>query len=51
VILLDRRVVVKRYGPLLLSGLPKAERVMGSWAEVRTKCEDFFARHGIGASV
>ncbi len=51
VILLDRRVVAKRYGPLLLSGLPRAERVMGSWAEVRTKCEDFFARHGIGASV
>ena len=51
VILLDRRVVVKRYGPLLLSGLPRAERIMGSWAEVRTKCEDFFARHGIGASV
>lgn len=51
VILLDRRVVVKRYGPLLLSGLPRAERVMGTWAEVRTKCEDFFARHGIGASV
>lgn len=51
VILLDRRAVVKRYGPLLLSGLPRAERVMGSWAEVRTKCEDFFARHGIGASV
>ena len=51
VILLDRRVVVKRYGPLLLSGLPRAERIMGSWAEVLTKCEDFFARHGIGASV
>jgi ATP-dependent DNA helicase DinG len=51
VILLDRRVVAKRYGPLLLSGLPRAEQVMGSWAEVRTKCEDFFARHGIGASV
>jgi ATP-dependent DNA helicase DinG len=51
VILLDRRVVAKRYGPLLLSGLPRAERVMGSWSEVLTKCEDFFARHGIGASV
>ena len=51
VILMDRRVVSKRYGPLLLSGLPRAERVMGTWAEVRTKCEDFFARHGIGASV
>ena len=51
VILLDRRVLAKRYGPLLLSGLPRAEKVIGTWAEVRTKCEDFFARHGIGASV
>jgi ATP-dependent DNA helicase DinG len=51
VILLDSRVVTKRYGPLLLSGLPRAERVIGSWAQVRTKCEDFFARQGIGAAV
>jgi ATP-dependent DNA helicase DinG len=51
VILLDSRVVTKRYGPLLLSGLPRAERVVGSWAQVRTKCEDFFARQGIGAAV
>jgi ATP-dependent DNA helicase DinG len=51
VILLDSRVVTKRYGPLLLSGLPRAERVVGSWVQVRTKCEDFFARQGIGAVV
>ena len=51
VVLLDSRVVTKRYGPLLLGGLPRAERVVGSWAQVRTRCEDFFARHGIGASV
>jgi len=51
VVLLDSRVVTKRYGPLLLCGLPHAERVVGSWAQVRTKCEDFFARHGIGAAV
>jgi len=51
VVLLDSRVVTKRYGPLLLSGLPRAERIIGSWSEVRTKCEDFFARHGIGAIV
>jgi ATP-dependent DNA helicase DinG len=51
VILLDSRVVTKRYGPLLLSGLPRAERIVGSWAQVRTKCEDFFARQGIGAAV
>ena len=36
VILLDSRVVTKRYGPLLLTGLPRAERVVGSWAQVRT---------------
>jgi ATP-dependent DNA helicase DinG len=51
VLLCDRRVLSKRYGPLVLSGLPRAERVVGTWAEVRTKCEDFFARHGIGANV
>ncbi len=51
VILLDTRVLTKRYGPLILSGLPKAERVVGSWAQVRIKVEDFFARHGIGAAV
>jgi ATP-dependent DNA helicase DinG len=51
VVLLDRRVVVKRYGPMILEGLPPADRVVGGWAEVRTKCEDFFARFGIGAEV
>ncbi|MEO8448751.1 MAG: helicase C-terminal domain-containing protein [Gemmatimonadota bacterium] len=51
VVLLDGRVLAKRYGPMMLSGLPKATRVIGTWAEVRTKCEDFFARFGIGASV
>ncbi|HEY8061498.1 MAG TPA: helicase C-terminal domain-containing protein, partial [Gemmatimonadales bacterium] len=50
VLLLDRRVVTRRYGAMLLEGLPPAERVVGSWAHVRTKCEDFFARHGIGAA-
>jgi ATP-dependent DNA helicase DinG len=51
VVLLDSRAVTKRYGPLLLGGLPPAERVVGTWSQVRTKCEDFFARHGIGAVV
>jgi len=51
VILLDKRVVTKRYGPLVLSGLPRADRVIGPWSEVRTRVEDFFARHGIEASV
>jgi ATP-dependent DNA helicase DinG len=51
VVLLDSRVVTKRYGHLLLSGLPRADRIVGSWSEVRIKCEDFFARQGIGAPV
>jgi ATP-dependent DNA helicase DinG len=51
VLLLDPRVITKRYGPLVLGGLPRAERIVGSWAQVRTRCEDFFARFGIGASV
>ncbi|HEY7682814.1 MAG TPA: helicase C-terminal domain-containing protein [Gemmatimonadales bacterium] len=51
VVLLDKRVLTKRYGPLVLSGLPRADRVIGRWQDVRTRIEDFFARHGIGASV
>jgi ATP-dependent DNA helicase DinG len=51
VILMDRRVLARRYGPLILSGLPPADRATGSWAQVRTRCEDFFARFGIGAEV
>lgn len=51
VVLLDKRVITKRYGPLVLSGLPRADKVVGRWADVRTRIEDFFARHGIGASV
>jgi ATP-dependent DNA helicase DinG len=51
VVLLDSRAVTRRYGPILLDGLPRAERVVGTWAQVRSKCEDFFARYGIGAVV
>lgn len=50
VLLLDRRVITKRYGSLVLRGLPPADRVIGTWAEVRTRCEDFLARNGIGAA-
>lgn len=51
VVLLDSRVVTKRYGQLLLSGLPRADRIVGSWSQIRIKCEDFFARQGTGAAV
>jgi len=49
VVLLDRRVVTKRYGAMILAGLPPATRLVGHWADVRGACEEFFARHGIGA--
>jgi ATP-dependent DNA helicase DinG len=49
VVLLDRRVVTKRYGAIILEGLPPATRLVGPWADVRAACEEFFARHGIGA--
>jgi ATP-dependent DNA helicase DinG len=51
VVLLDKRVITKRYGRLVLDGLPAADRVIGTWAQVRTRIEDFYARHGIGAGV
>lgn len=51
VVLMDRRVLARRYGPLILEGLPPADRITGSWQEIRSKCEDFFARFGIGAEV
>ena len=49
VVLLDRRVVTKRYGTTILQGLPEARRVVGHWGDVRGACEEFFAQHGIGA--
>jgi ATP-dependent DNA helicase DinG len=49
VVLMDHRVVSRRYGQILLASLPPAERVIAPWGETRTAAEDFFARHGIGA--
>jgi ATP-dependent DNA helicase DinG len=49
VMILDPRVVTRNYGDLLLRSLPPAERVVGTWTEVRSAAEEFFARHGIGA--
>jgi ATP-dependent DNA helicase DinG len=49
VILMDSRIVTRRYGMLLLESLPPASRVIGPWVGVRTATEDFFARHGIGS--
>jgi ATP-dependent DNA helicase DinG len=44
VVLLDRRVITRRYGPLVLDGLPPAERVIGRWQDVREACEEFFTQ-------
>jgi ATP-dependent DNA helicase DinG len=51
VVLLDRRIVTKRYGRVMLDGLPPAERVVGDWHDVRGVVAAFFARHGSGAPV
>jgi len=49
VILLDNRVVTRRYGQVLLASLPPARRVVAPWGQVRNDVEEFFALHGIGA--
>ncbi len=51
VVLVDRRVVTKRYGATILHGLPPASKTVGSWGDVRRALEEFFAQHGIGAPV
>jgi len=50
VVLLDSRVLTRRYGAWILEGLPRAARVEGPWSRVRLSIEDFFARHGVGCS-
>ncbi len=49
VVLLDRRVVTKRYGATMLEGLPPASKAIGTWPDVRRELEEFFAMHSIGA--
>ncbi len=49
VVLLDRRVVTKRYGATMLEGLPPASQAIGNWPDVRRALEEFFAMHSIGA--
>jgi ATP-dependent DNA helicase DinG len=48
VVLLDRRVVTKRYGTTMLEGLPPATKAIGNWPDVRRELEEFFAMHSIG---
>jgi len=51
VVLLDRRVVTKRYGATMLEGLPPAVKAIGNWPDVRRELEEFFAMHSIGSPV
>ena len=51
VVLLDRRVVTKRYGSAMLEGLPPATKAIGNWPDVRREVEEFFALHSIGAPI
>ncbi len=48
VVLLDPRVLRKRYGATLLAGLPPAERVVGPWVELTRRIREFYEMHGIG---
>jgi ATP-dependent DNA helicase DinG len=43
VVLLDSRVVHKRYGSTFLSSLPPARRVIADWAGVAAALRGFFA--------
>ena len=47
VVLLDPRVLRRRYGAELLAGLPPAERVIGPWSLVRERIVEFFELHGL----
>jgi ATP-dependent DNA helicase DinG len=49
VVLMDQRIVGRRYGAVLQASLPPAERVVGPWRTVHAAIERFFAGHGIGA--
>jgi len=51
VVLMDPRAVTRNYGRLLMASLPPARRTVGTWESVRDATREFFARHGIGASV
>ena len=47
VVLLDPRVLRKRYGAALLAGLPDATRLVGPWDELKARIEEFYELHGV----
>ena len=50
VLLMDKRVLGRGYGQILLDSLPPARRFVGSWYEVREAANEFFAEKGISVS-
>ena len=46
VVLLDPRVLRKRYGTMMLEGLPPAERVVAPWEIAKERIAEFFQLHG-----
>jgi ATP-dependent DNA helicase DinG len=49
VLLLDDRIVTKRYGRYLRDSLPDAPLVKGAWSDVRRRLEAFYAASGEAA--
>jgi ATP-dependent DNA helicase DinG len=49
VVLLDDRVLTRRYGSYLVDSLPPAPLQRGDWAELRTRLRDFYLAPGPGA--
>lgn len=48
VVLMDHRVVSRRYGAVLQASLPPAQRLIAPWAAIRSAVEAFFSAHGSG---
>jgi ATP-dependent DNA helicase DinG len=46
VLVLDDRLVSRRYGRYLRGSLPEAPLVRGPWDDVRRRLEGFYAAHG-----
>ncbi len=50
VVLLDPRVLRKRYGGALLEGLPDATRIVGPWEGLLQQIREFFELNGVGSA-
>ena len=48
VVLMDERIVSKRYGAAMLDSLPNAERAIGPWPELRDRARKFFEERSAG---